>query len=178
MTGQVPGGLTEWSIVVLRLRIMGMAARKLEEVKARQQRADESLRLTLAASDAANDGAPHLWDDLRDYVESEVKQFSEGLPAAKHLSSYRDNENKLVVETNVLPIVKLEIVRSGMYVQASRWELRPQCNSEKLAKAGRYKFTVDRKLNPCLTDGENVLHPTQVADRWLKPVFDFFDDPA
>lgn len=38
---------------------------------------------------------------------------------------------------------------------------------------GRFRFTVDRELQPCFSDECGNLHPQQVGDRLLKLVCDF-----
>ena len=151
---------------------MALAARKLEEVRNRQPYIDDARRLTLERAEAIRDASPHLWNDLGDFIEDEVRQLSAGLPSASSLRVVR-NENKLTVYTMGSPSVTLEIVRSGRYILASCSELRPLC-PERMKPVGRYHFAVDDNLDPCFSDGVERLHPTQVADIMLKPVFDLF----
>src|ERR1039458_151154 len=152
---------------------MGLAEQTIARAQRLKSESDKQNSLTLAAVEAAQAGVPLLWDDLRDYIEQEVDELFKKLPAAEFLRSNRFNENNLTVQTTVLPLVKLEVLRSGMYLTASYTETLRGLSKSVQRSLGRFRFAVDRELQPCFADECGNLHPQQVGDRLLKPVCDF-----
>jgi hypothetical protein len=152
---------------------MGLAEQTIARAQRLKSESDKQNSLTLAAVEAAQAGVPLLWDDLRDYIEQEVDELFKKLPAAEFLRSNRFNENNLTVQTTVLPLVKLEVLRSGMYLTASYTETLRGLSKSVQRSLGRFRFAVDRELQPCFTDECGNLHPQQVGARLLKPVCDF-----
>jgi|ERR1039458_5123387 hypothetical protein len=152
---------------------MGLAEQTIARAQKLKAESDKQNSLTLAAVEAAQTGAPLLWNDLRDYIQREVGELAEKLPAAEFLRSDRFNENNLTVQTTVLPLVKLEVLRCGMYLTASYTETLRGLSEPVQRSLGRFRFTVDGTLQPCFAAECGALHPQQVGDRVLKPVCDF-----
>ena len=152
---------------------MGLAEQTVARAQRLKTASDKQNSLMLAAVEAAQTGAPLLWDDLQDYIGQEVSKLVEKLPAAEFLRSDRFNDNNLTVQTTVLPLIKLEVLRCGMYLTASYTETLRGLSKPMQRSLGRFRFTVDGTLQPCFSDEGGDLHPQQVGDRLLKPVCDF-----
>ena len=152
---------------------MGLAKQTIARAHDLEAKQEEQRRYLLKAAEATTEGASHLWDDLREYIEGEVRQLVEELPAAEFLRSSRFGDDNLTVQTSVVPMVKLEIWKHGMYLTATCVEFPHGLSKGKNQNPGRFRFTVDDAFRPCFTDESGNLHPRQVGDRLLTPVFDF-----
>lgn len=152
---------------------MGLAEEKIRQFEAIHEDARLSAQLSTQRFTVISEGIPLLWEDLQEHIEGEVKTFSEKLPPPAQLVATRLNSNNLTVQTNIFPLVKLEIIREGRYIQADRTEHPSAFSRRTRAKYARIEFSVDRKFNPCFSDGDSQFSPGSLGDQFLEPVFDY-----
>ena len=57
---------------------MSAADEAIKQAQAQRDASDKQDDLTLAVAEAAQSGAPLLWDDIRDYMEAEVVKLRRG----------------------------------------------------------------------------------------------------
>lgn len=152
---------------------MSAADEAIKQAQAQRDASDKQDDLTLAVAEAAQSGVPLLWDDIRDYMEAEVVKLRRDMTAAEYLRSDRFHPDNLTIQTTVLPIVKLELSRHGLYITTNYTETLNGMTHPTERSLGRFRFTASRQLQACLTDEVGALHPQQVGDRLLKPVCDF-----
>jgi len=155
---------------------MSLAKQTVARAQNTEAKREEQQRFLLRVTEATMEGAPHLWDDMRQYIEREVNELVETLPAAKFLRSDRFGDDNITVQTTVVPMVKLVVLRRGLYLTTTYLEFAHGLSKGIEKNLDRFRFTVDGDLHPCFTDERGRLHPHQVADRLLTPVFDFVSE--
>jgi hypothetical protein len=153
---------------------MGLAERKAEEIRQRQENQALTRRWHLERKSIIAKSVPVLFDSLAECLTDEVSRFSRLTSSAKGLHVTREGEKSLIVHNAKFPKVTLSVscTADGSLV-AELTEL-PSGLDARHAKAMRFRVSSDEQLEPCFTDGGEQLHPQEVADRLLDRVFSFF----
>jgi hypothetical protein len=133
------------------------------------------------AHDVVKNNADALWEMVVSEVERIAPEFREGLPAAQtsDLRVERLNANNLTIVTRVYPMLRLEIIyHPGIGIDGEIRKIYSSLEPASVARLGMIRFTVDPQLHPWFTDGENYLHPVQVAEEIMEQVAQFFEEAA
>jgi hypothetical protein len=157
---------------------MGHASELAAELNAMQTTREAANRATMDAYTIIVNHADELWELTATATMDEVNEFASISQAARdaYLSCVRLNPNTLIVSTKVLPLLKLNIAYSPKrrisYVILM--EQFTACSLPKIGTQEEFRFTVDGKLQPYITDGTRFLLPQQVADELIGLVGAFF----
>jgi hypothetical protein len=145
----------------------------------------ETTRVFTATNHAANrsivaNRARELWDSLVGYLETMTKEFALSLPAAKsgNLRADKFNPDNLTIQTNVFPLIKLEILFSPGRIDATSRETFHGLAVPKVKQFSPIRFTLDERQQPCFTDGERWLHPEHLAEEFMESVAAFFEEAS
>jgi len=141
---------------------MGIADEKLAEAEDMQAMVDSIKEFAVQRLRAADQGAPRLWEMLQSAIENEVKTFASKWPKASTLAAYRDN-NKITVQTQHFPVVKLQLTRSDGWIEIVCTGMRRGTAEEEQLLTTAFEFYADQELNPCFVDGTLTLAPDQVV---------------
>jgi len=156
---------------------MGWAAQRAAQI---QEGLDNDAKRTAILLEKRAIVANHsygLWDSLVSHLETDTKEFAASLPLAKekNLQAVRLNANNLTIMTNAFPIIKFEILYSGRGVEGTLEETFSGLSETRTRKLRMIGFTVDHNLQPCFTDGERHLAPSQLAEQLMERVAEFFE---
>ncbi len=119
-----------------------------------------------------------LWESIVSHLETLTRDFTAALPLAKEsqLQAHRLNANNVTIMTNAFPLIHFEIIYSrGVGISGLLRETFSGLGETRERRLRKIGFTVDRNSQPCLTDGERYLHPSQVAEELMDKVAEFFD---
>jgi hypothetical protein len=160
---------------------MSWTQRKLAQVLAAGERTAAALQETKSASEVVKNNADALWEMVKSEIERISSEFREGLPMAQasSLRSERLNVNNLTVSTRVYPLLRLEITyHPGTGIDGEIRKIYSSLEPASVARLGMIRFAVDPQLRLWFTDGENYLHPVQVAEEIMEQVAHFFEEAA
>jgi hypothetical protein len=157
---------------------MGRASELAAEIDAMQAASEMASKRTMDANAMIADHADELWEISATAVVGEVKELIERSQVVRdaYLSCGRPDPNTLIIRTKVVPRLKLEI-RYSHKRRISYDVTMEQFTARSLPKSGahgEFRFTVDRRLQPYLTDGVRFLVPQEVADELINLVGNFF----
>ena len=157
-----------------RLSCMGLAKQTVARAQRLEAKLEEQRRYLLKAAEATAEGAPHLGMICEITSRAKLANFVADLPAAEFpaLGSFgrrqSDGANNCRANGKAGGDSAWPSVPDGDLRGILAWIIERET-----AESGRFRFTVDSELRPCFTDECGHLHPHQVGDRLLKPVFDF-----
>ena len=92
---------------------MGLAERKVQEIRQRRERDQVDIEWSLEASRVIRESTTVLWEALVSNVTAEVEQFAKLEPSAERLRAIRQSPTHLLVHTDVFPLVKLNIFKTA-----------------------------------------------------------------
>jgi hypothetical protein len=157
---------------------MGRASELAAELNAAQATNETARKTATDAYRVIADYADELWNLSVTATMGGIKEFTDEFQAAKDafLMCERLNQNTLIVSTKVVPLLKLNIIynpkrRIFYEIVAEQFTAR---SLPKPGARGEFWFTVDRQLQPHMTDGDRFLVPQQVADELIDLVGAFF----
>ena len=157
---------------------MGRASELAAEIDGMRAAGETASKRTMDAYTVIADHGDQLWEISATATVGEIEEFIEKSQEARnaYLSCVRLDPNTLIVSTKVVPLFKLEIRYSSRRCISYRvaMEQFTACSLSKSGAHGEFRFTVDRQLQPYLTDGVRFLVPQQIADELMNLVGDFF----
>ncbi len=157
---------------------MSWAEERAAQIKnALEADAARSTALSEARTIVANH-ADSLWESCVSHLETNTKEFAAALPLAKerNLRALRPNSNNLTIMTSAFPLIKFEILyQRGVGISGTLHETFTGLGQTRTQRLNRIGLTVDRNMQPCFTDGERYLHPSQVAEEIMEKVAEFFE---
>jgi hypothetical protein len=152
---------------------MSWAQERVAQIKTVEEQARAARQNASAVREIVSVNGDSLWEMTATEIAKIAQELRDALPAAQagDLRAERLSPNKVTVSTRVSPFVHLEITHHpSMGISGKmRWVNTSQepWHEENM---GMIRFCVDPKMCLWFTDGEDYLHPSQVAEELMEKV--------